>query len=46
MSGNCTFKLRHGEEAMVRLLGDEMVWLCCVERGTVTSVVGVRLVIT
>jgi hypothetical protein len=26
-SGNCT--LRDGEEAMVRLLGYEMVWLCC-----------------
>jgi hypothetical protein len=31
-SGNCT--LRDGEEAMVRLLGDEMVGLCCVGRGT------------
>jgi hypothetical protein len=27
-SGNC--RLRDGEEAMVRLLGEEMVWLCCV----------------
>jgi hypothetical protein len=26
-SGNC--RLRDGEEAMVRLLGEEMVWLCC-----------------
>jgi hypothetical protein len=26
-SGNCT--LRGGKEAMVRLLGYEMVWLCC-----------------
>jgi hypothetical protein len=31
-SGNCT--LRDGIEAMVRVLGDEMVWLCCVRRGT------------
>jgi ribulose-5-phosphate 4-epimerase/fuculose-1-phosphate aldolase len=31
-SGNCT--LRDGKEAMVRLLGDEMVCLCCVGRGT------------
>jgi hypothetical protein len=31
-SGNCT--LRDGEESMVRLLGYEMVWLCCVGRGT------------
>jgi hypothetical protein len=31
-SGNRT--LRDGEEAMVRLLGDEMVGLCCVGRGT------------
>jgi hypothetical protein len=29
-SGNCT--LRDGKEAMVRLLGDEMVCLCCVGR--------------
>jgi hypothetical protein len=28
-SGNCT--LRDGIEAMVRVLGKEMVWLCCVE---------------
>jgi hypothetical protein len=39
-SGNCT--LRDGEEAMVRLLGDEMVWLCCVERGTAGQVAIVR----
>jgi hypothetical protein len=31
-SGNCT--LRDGEEAMVRLLGYEMVGLCCVGKGT------------
>jgi hypothetical protein len=31
-SSNCT--LRDGKEAMVRVLGDEMVWLCCVGRGT------------
>jgi hypothetical protein len=33
-SGNCT--LRDGKEAtsMVRLLGEEMVCLCCVGRGT------------
>jgi hypothetical protein len=31
-SGNCT--LRDGEEAMVRVLGDETAWLCCVGRGT------------
>jgi hypothetical protein len=31
-SGNCT--LRDGIEAMVRVLGEEMVWLCCVGRGT------------
>jgi hypothetical protein len=31
-SGNCT--LRNGKEAMVRLLGYEMVSLCCVGRGT------------
>jgi hypothetical protein len=31
-SGNCT--LRDGKEAKVRLLGYEMVGLCCVGRGT------------
>jgi hypothetical protein len=31
-SGNCT--LRDGKEAMVRVLGDEMVCICCVRRGT------------
>jgi hypothetical protein len=31
-SGNCT--LRDGKEAMVRVLGDEMVCICCVGRGT------------
>jgi hypothetical protein len=31
-SGNCT--LRDGIEAMVRVLGEEIVWLCCVRRGT------------
>jgi hypothetical protein len=31
-SGNGT--LGDGIEAMVRVLGDEMVWLCCVGRGT------------
>jgi hypothetical protein len=39
-SGNCT--LRDGEEAMVRLLGNEMVWLCCVGRGTAGRVAIVR----
>jgi hypothetical protein len=28
----CT--LRDGIEVMVRVLGEEMVWLCCVGRGT------------
>jgi hypothetical protein len=31
-SGNC--RLRDGDEAMERLLGDEMVCLCCVGKGT------------
>jgi hypothetical protein len=31
-SGNCT--LRDGIEAMLRVLGEEMVWLCCVGRRT------------
>jgi hypothetical protein len=39
-SGNCT--LRDGIEAMVRVLGEEMVWLCCVRRGTAGRVAIVR----
>jgi hypothetical protein len=30
------------ERAMVRLLGEEMVWLCCVRRGTAGRVAIVR----
>jgi hypothetical protein len=39
-SGNC--RLRGGKEAMVRLLGYEMVGLCCVGRGTASRVAIVR----
>jgi hypothetical protein len=31
-SGNCA--LRDRKKAMVRVLGEEMAWLCCVGRGT------------
>jgi hypothetical protein len=39
-SDNCT--LRDGRGAMVRVLGEEMVRLCCVGRGTAGRVAIVR----
>jgi hypothetical protein len=34
MSGNCTLRDEKEATSMVRLLGYEMVGLCCVGRGT------------